>query len=775
MNQPPTPTATATKTATTERAIAAITSAAPLATGSLAPFLNGSASLTAAIAYGATSGFLAANYMNRLPDHLLNQLPAGDIIRAYRSPLFASTLTTGMALLLGTLQGPAGADALMAGFLDIANQPLPGIVSLGWWTAVALVPYKLRTVLKRTPTKRKPHPIAPPGHPAPARGPARPHTPADQIAYRWYEIVSNPATGTHKNQHLEVRTLNQQRWTGTITAPAGQSVTVTDDTVSSAYQATPYQVPAPWIHIAPGNHSGERHITVHLTAPPELDTRTLAGAWTKWVAKRGGLMEGTHLKKTRDDPNTGGQVAYVVAGEEMDCLTHPDRLALAGAMRTTPLLVSYEPCDNPREAVIRKMAHNPLRQGTAFPGIHVLKVNENGYIHLGRGISGFPTRIQLWDPALGAQHVVVCGVTGSGKGGTLQIIALAHHINGHAIIYADPKGSSNPAIEKMAAHSGCGLHEAMGSLRIWYHGLMFRIEESRRLGMKNFRSSPDRPWAPLVMDEASKLLGESSEYKKEATFIINAGATLGRSLGMPIVGANQLLQLKEWGGDSAIRDNLLYGGSLVLHRSDSSQKHLIDLPDNFAGCNPADIPAAWSSDRDLIFDPNTPINDPERTFGLSFAASPGAHAEMSRTWILEDATDHIDPNNIAHPADWPFWDQRHELAQVSVLPADAADDDIDTDGPSSLLTGISFGTKKPATSAEDKILKAMAEFADPAGIDVNYLHKDDIGRHAGVEGRTLGNALTELVKAGRIHRQADERGKEVRGYYGLGRAPEPGE
>lgn len=288
-----------------------------------------------------------------------------------------------------------------------------------------------------------------------------------------------------------------------------------------------------------------------------------------------------------------------------------------------PLLISYEPRQNPREAVIRMMEHNPLEQGTPFPGTHVLKANPNGYIELGRGVSGFPARIQLHDPALGAQHCIIAGVTGSGKGGTLQIIALAHHINGSAIINADPKGSSNPAIEQMAAYSGLGPDQAMGALRIWFHILQHRVNESARLGMKNFKPAPDRPWVPLILDEASKLLGENAEHRKEATFIVNAGATLGRSLGMPVILANQLMQLAQLGGDAAIRDNVFYGGSLILLRSDSQQKHLVDLPENFVSCNPSDIPrpgpanAAWST---------TPTPRPTTPSAPSASPSPPAPA-----------------------------------------------------------------------------------------------------------------------------------------------------
>ncbi|MEV6146417.1 type IV secretory system conjugative DNA transfer family protein [Streptomyces sp. NPDC051992] len=751
-----TPATTTHRAASTERAIALATTAAPIVTGIVAPMLDGGAAFTATIAYGTVAGFLAANHMNRLPPGLAHHLPAADIVHAHRSPLLTSTLTTGIALAMGTLMGPDGADALMAGALTLPS--IPGIVSLGWWAAVALVPLKLRNVLRR-PRPAAVAPAALTGMPVPAG------SPADHIARRWAQHISHPKHGTHRGQELTVTTLTPTRWAGIITAPTGATVTVTPDAISSVYQ-----IPATWITMQTGTHAGERLITVNLIAPADLDPSTLSGAWRKWVARKSGLMAGTHLKDIQDDPNTGGQVALVVAGEDLDRLTHPDRMDLAGAMRVkNPLLISYEPRQNPREAVIRKMEHNPLEQGTPFPGVGVLKANVNGYIELGRGVSGFPARIQLHDPALGAQHCIIAGVTGSGKGGTLQIIALAHHINGSAIINADPKGSSNPAIEKMAAYSGLGPDQAMGALRIWFHILQHRVTESARLGMKNFKPTPDRPWVPLILDEASKLLGENAEHRKEATYIVNAGATLGRSLGMPVILANQLMQLAQLGGDAAIRDNVFYGGSLILLRSDSQQKHLVDLPENFAGCNPSDIPPAWSGERSMVYDPNTPPDDPKRTFGLAFAASPGGHAEMMRNWILEDATPYIDTNNIAIPADWPLWEQRHDIATQSVLPDDQASDDDFGAGGLGALFGTTPMPKKP-TSTKEKILQALEDSADPLGLETLYMDKDQLSAVTGATGPTLNNALTDLTKTGKIHRQMKD-GKEVRGMYGLGTGP----
>ncbi|MEW2402143.1 hypothetical protein [Streptomyces sp. NPDC046862] len=755
------PTTTTTgRPASTERTVALATTAAPIVTGLVAPLLDGSAVALAGIGYGAAGTFLALNYMGRIPKAVLNQLPADDILRAHKTPLFGSTLTTGMALLMGTVQGPKGADALMAGLLDIANQPIPGIVSLGWWAAVGLVPYKLRKVLAR---QRKPKT---PTSNAVQQAARVPETAAEQIAYRWYEVISNPDTGTHKGQHLEVRTLSNLRWQGTITAPIGQSVTVTKDTVSSAYRKKPA-----WIDFTPGAHAGEVHITVNQAAPPDLDPATLSGAWKKYAARTGGVMAGSRLEDVQTDPNTGGEVAYVVAGEDLDKLPLPDRASLAGALRTNTLLCSYNPVPgNPRLGEIRLMKHNPLQDGVPFPGTHALKISDGGYVEIGRHVSGFPARVQFTDPILGAKHLFIAGVTGSGKGGLVQIIALADHVNGHAIIYGDPKGSSNPDVETMACFSGL-VDDVIGSLRVAYALMNWRMEESARLKMKNFEATPERPWVRVILDEAHVPLSEMVEHKKEAGIIVEALAAKARSQGIILTIVNQAVNAEKVGGSTALRMNVIQGGSLVMLRSDSGQQHLVTT--GFEGVDPGEIPASWDVDRPLVYDEKVALKDPKSTFGLGYTLGPGGAAEMMRTFILESAAEYIDPARIAHPADWPDWDNRHDIAATSIL----GDDDGEGEGGSAgmLFGSLDLGPKKPAT-AEDKILKVLNDFADPAGIDVNYVHKDTIGSVAGLEEATLKNTLGKLVKAGRIHRQAkDDSGKDVRGYYAPGPEPTPSE
>ncbi|MEE1812727.1 type IV secretory system conjugative DNA transfer family protein [Streptomyces sp. BE133] len=748
-----TPATTTHRAASTERAIALATTVTPIATGVIAPLLDGGAAFTATLAYAGTAGFLAANYMNRLPPGLAYHLPAADIVHAHRSPLFISTLTTGTALALGTLMGSEGADALMAGVLTLPS--IPGIVSLGWWAAVALVPLKLRNVLRRPrPTTTAPTALA--GMPIPAG------SPADLIARRWAQHISHPKNGTHRGQELTVTTLTPTRWAGIITAPTGATVTVTPDAISSVYQ-----IPATWITMQTGTHAGERLITVNLTAPADLDPSTLSGAWKKWVAKTNGLMAGTHLEDVQDDPNTGGQVAYVVAGENLDRLPTPDRASLAGALRTNTLLCSYNPTPgNPRRGEIRLMKENPLQNGVPFPGRSVLEISDGGYVQIGRHVSGFPARIQFTDPKLGARHVFIAGVTGSGKGGLVQIVALADHVNGHAIIYIDPKGSSNPDVETMAAYSGLGEEGSIQGLRVAYALMQWRIAESARLKMKNFVATPERPWVRVILDEAHVPLSELEEHKKEAQTILEALAAKARSLGIILCIVNQAMNADKLGGSTALRTNVIQGGSLVMLRTDSGQQHLATT--GFEGVDPGEIPAAWDVDRPLVYDDTVALEDPRTTFGLGYTLGPGGAAEMMRTFMLESAAEHIDGSAIAYPADWPDWGNRHEIANTPILGDDQAGGG-EYDGFSTALFGGPAPTKKPA-STKEKILQALEEAADPLGLETLYMDKEQLSTVTGATGPTLNNALTDLAKAGKIHRQMKD-GKEVRGMYGLGIGP----
>ncbi|WP_055696506.1 hypothetical protein [Streptomyces silaceus] len=774
-------TITTPRAAGTERAIALATSVAPVVTGLLAPLLDGGAAATAGCGAVAATAFTAANYMNRIPPDIVEQLPAGDIIRAHAGPMFLSAITSGMAVSMGTVVGPQGADALMAGVLTLPS--VPGILSLGWWAAVALVPYKLRTVFGH-------RQIVPREEPAAAGDIVVLPTDADDVLRRWGAFISSPDSGTHKHQvltdvHVEVdRAGRPVRWAGRILAPAGSGVTVDKKAVSSVYRVDPA-----WIEIETGDHSGEARITVSLTKPADLDPTSLAGAWKRYAARRGGLMEKTHLEGVVDDPNTGGQAAYVVADDELDVLRVPNQMALAGALRTSPTLVSYEPIANdPRRAMVRMMPESPLERGHPFPGLEAMRMTKGGRIPLGRTVSGHPSMIPILDPVLGAMHVVIAGATGSGKGGAAQVLALGYHANGGAMIYADPKGASNPAVTRMAAHAGLQDYGALGAMRIAYWVCQHRKQEAARYELKNFQHSAMRPLAPTILDEANRLLGPRAVDRKEAVFITGELTSQGRFIGMPFCLINHVVNLDQIGGEQAIRANLIKGGSWIILRTDSDQTNLADLPEGFEGIDPADIPDVWKvGEESLIYNPaEIAEDDPIRTFGLGFVGSAGGRPGMQRIWILEDATPHIQPDLIAAPEDVPWWGDRDRMEELANTPLPGFEKDGSgpaESGGSKYTPGVDLPASAKKESADKRIVRALRDHSDPLHVqaldgaplapedyEVAYLDRDTISRETGLAGSTLDNAFTRLTKAGEIHRQVKD-GAEVRGVYALGPAP----
>ncbi|MFD7448286.1 type IV secretory system conjugative DNA transfer family protein [Kitasatospora sp. NPDC059827] len=734
----------------TERRFAVAQVAAPLLAAGVTPFLDPQAAGTVATFMAAPVLVAGANAAGMLSDRLLDDLPGGDVLRAHRRPFALSAVATATAAATATVQGLPGIDALLAGWMTMPS--LSGLVSTAWWATTGLVAFSLRRVLGTSKPKTK-TPTAPVAPGEPELPPA-----VAKVLQLWLAHISGEY-GAHPGQHLTLTGHGPEAWEGIVEADPGRPVTVTPGAVSGVYR-----VPAAWVSITDGPHDSARRIHVRLIAPAEQDGpqySALEALWLQRVARRGGCMPGTHLEGLVPDPATGGVAAWVMADEDTDALTVPDLYTIAGALRTTPLLVSVERTGNPRKAIFRMMDRSPLEEGRPLPGPETLAANKNGFVQLGTGVSGKPARVQLYDPEGGARHVLVAGVTGSGKGGVLQLLGLSYHVNGAAIIYADPKGSSNPDVEDMAAYAGCGLDGAIGALRVAYALLLHRIAESRDLRAKNFEPTPERPYVVTILDEMSQLLGDKSPHKAEAAFIVLALAALGRSMGMPLVLCGQIINLDQMGSSTAIRDNVFYGGALILLRSDSAQADRVDLPRAFDGIDPSQIPAYWKGDdENLIYDPNVPEDDPRRTFGVGYVVGPDERAEMMRHWILESAAGHFDPARIAYPADFPDWADRDAIAATPVGPAAEEGGNGGSTGwtPSS-ATAPSL-VKEP--TAEEKILTVLDERRDPMGAEVMYLHLDQITDMTGVTRKTVENTLSRLTKKGDVVRRPGSAGE-----YGL--------
>ncbi|MFE7194022.1 hypothetical protein [Kitasatospora sp. NPDC057541] len=744
-----TPADQAVRSPTVERAVAVVETAAPALTAAVLPFLQGQAASTVSCLLAAPAALAGANFAGLLSERTLAAVPGGDILAAHRRPMFVSAVATATAVATVTLQGLPGADALLAGWMTLPSAT--GLVSVAWWGASGYTAFVLRKVLGNR-RRRRAAAQAPAAQPAPQDS----LTPAQRaVLERWLAHISGKE-GTHPGQELHLTAHGPEAWEGIIEAAPGRPVTVTAETVSGVYR-----LPPAWIRITDGPHESARHILVHTVQPVSEQAQygPLETLWLQRVGNKSGCMPGTHLEGPVQDPATGGVAAWIVADEDTDAITLPDMVRIAGALRRTTLLVSVEATQDPRRAILRLMDQSPLETGKPLPGPEALRSNPNGFVQLGLGISGRPARLQLFDPKGGARHALVAGVTGSGKGGVLQLLCLSYHVNGIAIIYADPKGSSNPDVEDMAAFAGTGKDGAMGALRLAYAILLHRVDQSQAMRMKNFVATDEMPYIAVVLDEFAQLLGEKAEHLKEAAFIVSAIAAQGRSLGMAMVLCGQILNLDQMGSDTSIRDNIFYGGALVLLRSDGAQKNRVDLPDSFDGIDPSRIPAYWRTGTDsLVYDPTVPEDDPSRTFGVGYVVGPDERAEMMRAWILESAAGLWDEDAVAYPADFPGWEERDQIATVPVGPA--AEDGAGgggapwTPGPAPALV------KEP--TAVQKILTILDEWRDPAGLDVTYLHIDQITSMTQVATKTVANKLTELTKNGTVVRNP-----QAAGEYGL--------
>ncbi|MEU3262142.1 hypothetical protein ABZ694_30905 [Streptomyces albidoflavus] len=750
-----TTTSTVPKAEPAERAVAAIQVVLPVGVGLLAPNLDPNAAAFVGAGFLAGATFAGANYMNRLGSWA-SQLPGIDIARAHRDTMGISTITTGMALAVGQLGGAQTSEALMAGLLEPAT--VPGILSLGWWSAVAFTGWRLRRVFGREKVEVEDAPA----QPGPANaGPVSPVSLADKMIAAWGRVISDPKTGRHRNQVLSDVVIYADRWEGRITAALGDSVNVSKEAVSSLFGRHVDDIEMKY-----GSHSGEATVTVWYTRRAELDPNTLQGAWKRVRAR---VLPKTHLEEVSEGENTGGQVARVVADDDLDALPRVVNVgSLAGALRRSIDLVSYEPGRrDPRRAIIRVMDHNPLEAGHDFQGLDSLVATPGGWVSIGKIVSGFPARIQLFDPKLGALHVVIAGTTGSGKGGTGQMISLAYHANRMAQIYADPKGASNPAIPKMAAYSGLTNAGALGAMRLSWWALQHRIEEAARLDLKNFQPSPMRPYCATLLDEAAQMLAPGAPNRKEAVKIVKDGASLTRSLGMPWVLINQTVNLDQLGGEQAIRANLLAGGTWIILRTDSDQVNLGDLPPGFEGLDPSLIPPVWADDNDaLVYDPAMEECDPRRTFGLGYVAAPGGRAGMMRIDTLEDATPHIRAENIAAPLDVPWWGDQAVMEELARTPLPGFEEEGDegaTDEAGTSFPGVGLPKAKEMTS-EEKVLAALRDESDPMYVemldegddispeDVDYVERSDLLAASGVPEATFANVLNKLEKKGRLHR-----------------------
>jgi S-DNA-T family DNA segregation ATPase FtsK/SpoIIIE len=145
--------------------------------------------------------------------------------------------------------------------------------------------------------------------------------------------------------------------------------------------------------------------------------------------------------------------------------------------------------------------------------------------------------------SVGIGHVLIAGVTGSGKGGALWSIIMALtplRDAGLAVFYGiDPKraelvgvGGAFVRVEYDPAGAAAVLDDVLALM-----------DERKQLGQRTFAATPARPFAFLVIDELpGLLLDPDTARRKRVVEMLNLIGSQGRSLGVYLVAATQQVQ-----------------------------------------------------------------------------------------------------------------------------------------------------------------------------------------------------------------------------------------
>ncbi|MFD3883038.1 type IV secretory system conjugative DNA transfer family protein [Streptomyces microflavus] len=583
--------------------------------------------------------------------HTTLNLPETSLVRRQAWSLVSASGASLLSLLSGFIDGAAGPDALLSTvFAPSWAQAGYAVMSGAWWAATGFTVWSLRKqLLYRQPA---PTPTPAPEPAAPQEQPSNPVVPQQisptgsvaQILHLW-QYIGGPNGVAPDHLLKDVDVAPDGSWTGRVRSPLGKTVS---SYVNQGTLAQVYAVPDAWVTVAEGFNSGERIVAVRAQAPAPtagVDDSTPQGVWAAYVAAPGRPLPGTTLENigVNTPEQGGGWRAYVRADRRR--VPTPDLIDLAAALGVERLsLISYVTTSDPTRAIVRVMDRNPLEDGMPIPTLDALTASTGGYIPIGRYVTMTEVLIQLCEPGDGAKHMMIAGATGSGKSALIEVIALACHANGYALVLADPKGNSfRKHTYDMAAVHGFGIDGSMNALRTAHAKLKQAQKDLEGTGENTFTHTPQRPLTVVVLDEASRLLNKNSPVKDEAVAIVDDFASLGRALGFSLVLANQIVNLDQLGGSQAVRTNLIGGGTLVMLRTSSGQKHLADLPDEFGHIDPSQIPQTWV--RELSLD-GIPDGDPRRTYGLGYGAGPGAMAEMMRTSYAPDLATLFDPARV---------------------------------------------------------------------------------------------------------------------------------
>ncbi|MGW6531447.1 hypothetical protein [Streptomyces venezuelae] len=286
----------------------------------------------------------------------------------------------------------------------------------------------------------------------PARGVdcAAPLKGADWYHARWTEWIACER-GILPASKLTSLELDDDKLTAVIVSTTTKAASSVDqDTVSIAFEVPPRAVNIYRPDDMPANRA---KLTIRLRAltSAELDENDLPAVWEEYNPYAGSKLlapETTEFGRRFQIlmPRKGSSVA------DVQPLAISQALDLQGAEAASRLHLRVL---DSRRIEVNEMGINPLQYGVDLD-VDALRMDEHGYVTVGKDIYGDPARWRLLkfehkrrgmsgQPAASAVHSFGSGTTGAGKTSLEEDLQIAQRVNGFISWLADGKGGAGYA------------------------------------------------------------------------------------------------------------------------------------------------------------------------------------------------------------------------------------------------------------------------------------------------------------------------------------------
>ncbi|PSK96036.1 hypothetical protein CLV63_113199 [Murinocardiopsis flavida] len=416
--------------------------------------------------------------------------------------------------------------------------------------------------------------------------------------------------------------------------------------------------------------------------PPPPGEHPIARKWRTLVASGGGPLNSSKLSSVVAEEFGIQAVLELVPGkQDIDgARAALPKIATALGISAANLMIEPvaptkdEPNPDPAKCEFRAVTASAIADGVALEGRRYERDGADGLVRIGPYADGDgEARLRLYTKdSMWGGYIV--GVTGSGKSGMLDNLALAAWQSAHTVVfYIDgaKDGGSSPLIFERADW-------ALGNQPDqWQHMAdalltLIRVrgaENRRRLKTSGFTPTPARPGVVVILDESHKIVTRNTAAKWG--YITREG----RASGVSVFMASQIFGLESFGGDDAVRSSVCAGNTVALQVG-RNQAGMMDFP-----LNPAKLPKVAGIG--LIDDGR------EAVFRAAHADGEDMAARMDAALVNAAALDPLAVGALDAGCDSAY-SRRHEIAEQADAEVDAMLE--------ALEAGISPTARTPRTS-----------------------------------------------------------------------------